>query len=292
MTEIKLWTALITPMHEDGSVHFGDLERVARLQESAGNGILLIGSTGEGLALDDSEKKEIVDFVLGLNLKVPVMVGIGGFNLKAQKNWIEYCNKTSVDVFLLVTPLYAKPGPEGQKEWFNTLMDASDKPCMVYNIPGRTGVKLTPQVLKNISEHKQFWAVKEASGSITEYREFLNICPNVPLFSGDDGLLATFSEAGCSGLVSVVSNVWPAAAKRYTEKCLSGDTENLFPVWEEAIKALFSSPNPIPTKVLLKEKKIITSSKLRPPLTEKEVKDISPLMEADRKITNWYNSNR
>lgn len=292
MNNIKLWTALITPMHNDGSIHFEDLEIVARLQEEAGNGILLIGSTGEGLALDNDEKKEVVDFVSGLKLNVPLMVGVGGFNLKAQKDWINYCNGLAVDAFLLVTPLYAKPGIVGQIQWFNALMDVSEKPCMIYNIPSRTGVKMYVDVLKEIKKHEKFWSVKEASGSITDYKEFRTSCPEVPLFSGDDLLTPSFAEFGCAGLVSVASNVWPMETNLYTENCLSGDTGTLLSSWKAPIEALFNAPNPIPAKVLLKEKGVISTSTLRAPLTANEVKSVEALLNADREIMNWYKSNK
>lgn len=292
MKNIKLWTALITPMRADGSVHFEDLEKVARLQEKAGNGILLIGSTGEGLALNQDEKKSIIDFVSGLDLNVPIMVGVGGFNLPEQKEWIEYCNLRKIDAFLLVTPLYARPGVVGQIEWFKALMNSSKKPCMIYNIPSRTGVKLPVEVLKDVSKHPKFWSVKEASGSVEEYQKFRNECPEVLLFSGDDLLLSSFTEYGCGGLVSVSSNVWPDATKLYTEKCLSRDTKSLFPIWKNAITSLFNAPNPIPAKILLKEKGIIETSTLRAPLTEREVKNSELLLEMDKEIANWYKTNR
>ena len=85
MTDIQLWTALITPMHPDGSIHFDDLDELVKHQEEAGNGILILGSTGEGLALSDREKKEIVDFVSDRDNSVPIMAGVGGFNLQSQK---------------------------------------------------------------------------------------------------------------------------------------------------------------------------------------------------------------
>ncbi|MEX2600449.1 MAG: dihydrodipicolinate synthase family protein, partial [Balneolaceae bacterium] len=126
MKSTTLWTALITPMKEDGSVDYEDLERLVYRQEKAGNGILLIGSTGEGLALEDSERLEIVTFVTGLDLKVPVMAGVGGFNLEAQKSWVRTCNELGTDALLLVAPLYSKPGPLGQTEWFRALLETSE----------------------------------------------------------------------------------------------------------------------------------------------------------------------
>ncbi len=292
MKKIKLWTALITPMKTDGSIHFEDLEKLVKRQESAGNGILLIGSTGEGLALSDDEKKSVVEHVSNLNLSVPIMVGVGGFNLEAQKSWIESCNELSIDSFLLVSPLYSRPGPIGQTEWFNSLMDSAKKPCMIYNIPSRTGVKIPVEVLKKVKSHKNFWSVKEASGSIEEYQAFKSACPDVPLYSGDDGLTPFFARVGCSGLVSVSSNVWPEATNLYVEKCLSGETESLLSTWSDAIKAMFMAPNPIPAKVLLKEKSVIETSYLRAPLTDREISDKTRLIKADELITNWYNLNK
>lgn len=287
MINTKLWTALITPMHKSGDIHYDDLEKLMRRQESAGNGILLIGSTGEGLALKDEEKKEIIDFSANLDVSVPVMAGVGGFQIENQKAWIQYCND-KVDAFLLVSPLYSKPGPVGLKNWFLDLMNVTDQPCMIYNIPSRTGVRIPPKVLKELSGHKRFWSIKEASGSIADYQEFSEMVPQVPMFSGDDGLLPFFAAAGCSGLVSVSSNIWPEETAKYVELCLAGETDSLFPVWKRAVEALFSAPNPVPAKVLLHHKGIIENSELRAPLTEKELKNLDQLKQADEKIINWY----
>ncbi len=287
MINTTLWTALITPMKESGEIHYNDLEKLIRRQETAGNGILLIGSTGEGLALQDDEKKAIIDFAENLDISVPVMAGVGGFQIGKQKSWIEYCND-KVDAFLLVAPLYSKPGPVGQKRWFRELMDVAEKPCMIYNIPSRTGVEIPPQVMKDLSGHSNFWSIKEASGSIEDYQEFREMVPQASMFSGDDALMPFFAAAGCSGLVSVSSNVWPEETAKYVELCLEGETESLFPVWKHAVEAIFSAPNPIPAKVLLHHKGEIESSSLRQPLTPKEMKSLDQLEEADKEIKNWY----
>lgn len=292
MTDIQLWTALITPMQPDGSVHFNNLEQIINLQEEAGNGILILGSTGEGLALSEEEKKGIVDFISDWKHSCPVMVGVGGFNLKSQTDWISYCNQKNVDSFLLVNPLYSKPGLRGQIEWFRSLLDASEKPCMIYNIPSRTGVKLYPEVLEELQHHPNFWAVKEASGSIAAFQQFRKAVPSVPLYSGDDGLMPFFAAAGGSGLVSVASNVWPQETKLYVAKCLKGDTVSLFPIWTDAVKALFSASNPIPLKVLMKEKGLIETTVLRLPLTDKDLSNAEPLRISDEAITNWYKLNK
>lgn len=292
MKNTQVWTALITPMKDDGTIHYSDLEKLVRRQEKTGNGILMIGSTGEGLALSGDEKLEVIKFVSDLNPEVPVMAGVGGFNLEEQKKWISTCNKLNVDAFLLVTPLYAKPGLEGQVHWFKSLLDTAEKPCMLYNIPSRTGVDMNPEVLIRLKGHENLWAVKEASGSVHDFKAFRHAAPDVSFFSGDDAMVPFFSVAGCAGLVSVSSNVWPEATKLYVHKCLAGKSESSLAVWDRAVQALFSAANPTPAKLLLKEKGIIESAAVKPPLVQHELKDLSELLNADKEIENWYNLNK
>lgn len=291
MKDRTLWTALITPMKMDGSIDFKSLEHLIRVQEKADNGILLIGSTGEGLALSDKEKRDVIKYAADLNPDVPLMVGVGGMNMGVQKSWIQYCNSLQIDAYLLVTPLYSKPGPMGQIAWFSRLLDTSDKPCMIYNIPSRTGIELTTEVLAQLKTHRNFWSVKEASGNLTVYQKFRQTAPEIPLFSGDDALLAFFKPAGCAGLVSVAANVWPEATSLYSTKCLNGETESLFPLWNRAVKALFSASNPIPIKLLLHKKGEISSPILRLPLVKDELKDLAELTAIDLEIETWYKNN-
>ncbi|CAN5178779.1 4-hydroxy-tetrahydrodipicolinate synthase [soil metagenome] len=291
ISQQKLWTALITPMLSDGSVDFESLEKLIQRQNNAGNGILLIGSTGEGLALDDEEKKNVVEFAAGLGAEVPLMVGVGGMNIYQQKKWIEHCNTIKIDAFLLITPLYAKPGPKGQLQWFKKLLDASEKPCMLYNIPSRTGIDLHINVAEQLADHPNFWAIKEASGNISVYRQFRERVPSAALYSGDDALLPAFVPFGSKGLVSVSSNVWPEETKLYTEMCLRGETESLFPLWGRAAYALFTASNPIPVKKLLYSNAEITSPELRLPLVQEELQDLSELKQIDSEIKNWFKKN-
>jgi len=288
----KLWTALITPMHNDGSIDFDSLQRLVQRQENAGNGILLIGSTGEGLALSEGEKKEVVKFVSELNPDVPLMTGVGGMNLSVQTEWVEFCNTLNIEAFLLVTPLYSKPGPEGQYQWFKALLDRSEKPCMLYNIPSRTGIDLPIGVAERLADHTNMWSIKEASGSLAVYRKFRERVPDISLYSGDDALVSVFRPYGCSGLVSVASNAWPEATNLYTNLCLSGNTDSLFPLWNRTVEALFSASNPIPVKKLLHSRGEISSATLRLPLTEDELTDLSELERIDNEIRNWYKENK
>lgn len=285
-----LWTALVTPMKENGDVNPDELASLIHRQDEAGNGVLVLGSTGEGLALSLEDKKRVVETASSLNLDVPLMVGVGGFNLREQLEWIEYCNQFEIDSFLLVTPLYAKPNVKGQIQWFEALLNAADKSCMLYNVPSRTGVKMHPDVISKLADYKNMYALKEASGSIDDYQEFRKRAPQLPIYSGDDGLTPFFAAVGCQGLVSVMANVWPKATHRYTKRCLQGRGQELLPLWQECSDTLFSVSNPIPTKVLLAEKGWINSATLRLPLTADEIEDTTFLLEADKRINDWYQS--
>jgi len=289
LTDTQLYTALVTPMKENGDLHLDDLATLIHRQDEAGNGVLVLGSTGEGLALSLEDKKQVVKTAASLNVDIPIMVGVGGYNLRNQIEWIEYCHQFDVDSFLLVTPLYAKPGPKGQVQWFKSLLDASEKPCILYNVPSRTGTKMSALVLKELADHPNFKAVKEASGSIEEYQNYRKTAEDVAFYSGDDALVPFFAMAGCDGLVSVASNVWPKATHQYVNWALDGRGPELLPLWQECTDALFSGPNPVPVKVLLHEKGEIECSTLHSPLTEDDVNDIAILKNADNMIQRWYN---
>lgn len=293
LKQYPLWTAMITPMTPEGEIDFDAFEVLLRKQEEAGNGVLVLGSTGEGLNLNEEEKKEVVEFTKELFLDVPMMVGIGGFDLESQKEFIRFCDEVRVHAFLLVTPLYAKPGAEGQYEWFSALLSETKTPCMLYNVPSRTGVKLHPSVPARLTEDfNHLLGVKEASGSLEEFKAFRDAAPNLNFYSGDDGMTPAFAKEGAIGLVSVASNVWPQETHLYVELCLSEKTETLFPVWKDATDCLFNAPNPIPAKVLLREKGWIPDAYVRLPLSLKDISDEvkNQLVQADNDIQNWYNS--
>lgn len=292
MKDTTLWTALVTPMKENGDLDLEDLASLIHKQNEAGNGVLVLGSTGEGLALGNEDKKEVVNTATSLNIDVPIMVGVGGFNLREQIEWLETCHEFDPDAFLLVNPLYAKPELNGQIAWFRSLMDAADRPCMLYNVPSRTGSWLEKETLSELSSHPNMYALKEAGGSIEHFQRYQQAAPSVPIYSGDDVMTPYFALNGCKGLVSVMANVWPQPAKKYVELCLKGKTQNLIKYWKEPIAALFNVSNPIPSKVLLQEKGWIKSSTLRPPLTDEDMDDIERLLRADESITKWYEENK
>lgn len=289
-----LWTAIITPMKEDGAIDFSSLTQLLKEQEEAGNGIVVLGSTGEALNLNDQEKKAIVEHTVSLSLKTALMVGIGGINLTETKDWLSYLETKPFDCYLMVTPLYSKPGPKGQYLWFKELLDASTKPSMLYNIPGRTGKNLDHKAVKELVGHPRFWAIKEASGLTLEFSQYvLETNQKVAVYSGDDALLPSFYPYGCQGLVSVASNIWPKETHAWVKKVLNNKA-NLKEVhlWEKCTNALFIASNPIPVKVLMHDLKKIKSATLRAPLTFLEIDNLAPLREAHQKIQDWFKNQK
>jgi 4-hydroxy-tetrahydrodipicolinate synthase len=284
------WTALITPFDHQGDIDFFSLQNIAQTQADAGNGILLLGSTGEGLALTLAQQTSIVEFVCQLDLPVPLMVAVGGYDLAAQVSWIERCNALPIDAYLLGTPLYAKPGPVGQTQWFTRLLDTAKFPCMLYNVPSRSGVEIPLSTLKNVEHHKNCWAMKEASGDLNKFLAYRQHCPVVELFSGEDAMMPYLAKAGAKGLVSVCANAWPQATHRYVELSLNGKVKSLFPLWQNAIDLLFQVANPIPVKALMAEQQNIKTAILRAPLTHLELEDNRALLAADQQINQWFSS--
>ena len=282
-----LWTALVTPFYDNNHIDFDSLKKIATAQAQAGNGLLLLGSTGEGLALTSAEQLSIVEFVCDLQLNAPLMIAVGGYNLPEQLHWINQCNQLSIDCFLLGSPLYAKPGALGQTQWFSALLDAANFPCMLYNVPSRSGVEIPISTVQNLQNHPNCWAMKEASGDLNKFLKYREACANIALFSGEDAMLPYLVPAGAKGLVSVCANAWPQATNTYVQLCLSGQTSYMFPLWNQAVEALFSVANPIPVKVLMQQQKNIKTAMLRPPLTHLELTDQSELLVFDAQITQW-----
>lgn len=286
LSEYPLWTALVTPFDSNGDIDYDNLTELVREQQDANNGILLLGSTGEGLALTTQEQQNVVRFVCEMSPNVPLMVAVGGINLQEQLTWLQFCNNQPINALLLGSPLYAKPGIKGQIHWFESLLNATDLPCMLYNVPGRSAVALEPEILTALNQHQNLWALKEASGDITKFETFRRTNPNVAIFSGDDALMPYFAQAGAKGLVSVAANAWPKQTAEFVRRSLAG-TPNLFTTWSDAVNSLFSVANPVPVKVLMHQQGKLNTPNLRPPLTHYELESPAAVLAANQTILSW-----
>ncbi len=291
MKSYALWTAVITPLTDAGTVDLESLTKVCKQQMEAKNGLLILGSTAEALNLSLNTRKKIIEHVLSLSPTTPVMVGVGGHMLEEQIEWVKYLETLKIDAYLLVTPLYAKPGPRGQHDWFKALMDAVTKPCMLYNVPGRTAVAMSTEAVERLRTHKNFWAIKEASGSVDKMKEYLKASGNGQVFCGDDGLMPDFAAAGSCGLVSVASNSWPQETNLYVQQCLN-KTFDAKELWTKAANSLFVCSNPVPVKRLMYEVGTIHSPKMVAPLSHEDMLSTAPVMEANEAIHRWFNSQK
>lgn len=287
LNDYSLWTALVTPLTPGLEIDFKSLENILKEQDDAGNGILLLGSTGEALNLDIEAKKSIVTFAQTLNLKSPLMVGVGGHQLKSQLNWTKWLETQKIDAYLMVTPIYSKPGTEGQYQWFKTLMDSVSRPVMLYNVPGRAAKELCLTATKRLATHKNFWAIKEASGSVQKFKQYLDVSLNGNVYCGDDGLMFSFANAGSKGLVSVASNTWPKETNLYVKKCLDQSLSEI-ELWENASNSLFIASNPVPAKALLASENRISHGTMMPPLAEEDLKDTAKLKLYSEQIKTWF----
>lgn len=293
LNNTRLWTALITPLNSDGSLNETDLVNLIHEQDHTGNGIVILGSTGEALNLAMDEKKRIIDIINKLILNVPVVVGVGGFDLETTIQWIEYLETKKVDGYLMVTPMYSKPGTEGQYRWFKTLMDHVSRPCMLYNVPGRTSIALNIESVRRLAEHPHFWAIKESSGAADMMQKYQQAVGLGRIYCGDDPCLADFVSCGAVGLVSVASNAWPRETNAYVELGLQHKlTMADIHLWKSASLALFRSSNPVPVKALMAKEGRINSRNVKLPLHCDDYNQLDELIEYSNQIRLWFENCR
>ncbi|WCR57755.1 4-hydroxy-tetrahydrodipicolinate synthase [Wolbachia endosymbiont of Ctenocephalides felis wCfeJ] len=304
-----LWTACVTPFNCSGdSIDYRSLQRLLTMQAEAGNGLVLLGSTGESLSLTDSEKCTLVNFVRGLELNTKIIVGVPGVNLHQTLRWLDFCKDMPIHGYLMTTPIYTKPGIMGQTLWFEKLLEKAHVPVMLYNIPSRAGVSLYPETVHNLSGHERFWSIKDSSGTVDTLIEYKKVAPNIEVFCGDDNMISDMANNGVAGLVSVASNVWPRVVHKYVKQCLHDEPhllsfqratlksrkktttqmtedgiKSLADIWQQACKALFIASNPIPTKALLHDIGLIEHKTVRLPLSTEDL----PCIETLRQVNAW-----
>jgi 4-hydroxy-tetrahydrodipicolinate synthase len=281
-----VWTALITPLNEDRSIDFHSLDRLIDEQMAANLGLLLLGSTAESLNLKLEDRKRIVLHCLEQKISTPIMVGVLGHDLSACQDWLAFLEDLPIHAYLMITPIYARPGDEGQYHWFKTLMDRVSRPVMIYNVPKRVGVELSLSAVERLSDHKNYWAIKDASGSKEKCHSYIKASQNRPVYCGDDGLFHQFAQAGSCGLISVASNVWPKAIYHFGRQCLENRL-NSHELWQSAFLQLFSVTNPVAVKRILFEEGRIAHKTLMPPLSEFDLLQCDELIAASLRVHDW-----
>lgn len=244
-------TALVTPF-KNGKVDEKALVRIVRHQIRSGiHGLVPVGTTGESPTLSYEEHQRVIQITVeAAEGKVPVIAGTGSNSTDEAVFLTKFAKKVKADAALIVTPYYNKPTQEGLYRHYEAIAKAVDLPQVLYNVPGRTGISLTPETVARLSKVRGIIAIKEATGNMDQASRILSLCP-ITVLSGDDSLTLPLMSIGAKGVISVASNVVPEDVSRMVELYLAGDEEGArkmhFKLFE-LCRMLFVETNPIPVK--------------------------------------------
>ncbi|MBD8990367.1 MAG: 4-hydroxy-tetrahydrodipicolinate synthase [Clostridiales bacterium] len=282
-------TAIVTPMHTDGSIDYEALSRFVEFQIDSGiNGLVVMGTTGENATIEPEDQKKVIAYTVEkVAGRVPVIAGTGTNNTEHVLHNTRNACQVGADAILVVTPYYNKATQNGLITHFTAVADESTLPVILYNVPSRTGCNLLPKTVAKLSEHPNIAAIKEATGSLAQMIEIMHLCGDkIDVYSGEDGLTVPMMAMGAKGTISVLSNVAPRQSVAMTDACLQGDYAaaakmqcDLLPL----INALFSEVNPIPAKAATAAMGFGADA-LRLPLTSMEEQNRAVLFAEMRKL--------
>jgi len=246
--------AIATPMNPDFSINYEQLGKLIDWQIDNGTDCIVIcGTTGENTTMSDEEHVECIRFAVERTAgRVPVVAGAGS-NHTDYAVWLsQEAKRLGADALLHVTPYYNKTTQLGLIRHFNTIADATDLPVILYNVPGRTGMSITPKTYQELSKHPNIVATKEAGGDISAIAQTMHLCgSDLHLYSGNDDQIVPLLSLGGIGVISVLANIMPRETHDIVQLFLDGKCADsaalqlrLLPI----INALFTEVNPIPVK--------------------------------------------
>lgn len=266
--------ALVTPFHEDGSVNYEKLAELVEEQIAGGtDAIIACGTTGEAATMSEEEHMDVIRFIIkAVNHRIPVIAGTGSNCTATAIDLSKQAEEAGAEGVLLVTPYYNKATQGGLIQHFEAVAGAISLPCILYNVPSRTGVTIQPETMAYLYQHvENIVGVKDATGNISMITKLMSLVDeNFLLYSGDDDQIVPLLSVGGSGVISVLSNVAPHETHEICRKWFDGDIKGAREAQFKAyplIKALFAEVNPIPVKAALNLMGKNVGS-LRLPLTE------------------------
>ena len=281
--------AIVTPMQEDGSIHYDRLGAMLEEQIAAHtDAVCICGTTGESATMSDEEHIEAIRYtVKKVAGRIPVIAGAGSNHTDYAVFLSKEAKAAGADALLQVTPYYNKTSQQGLIDHFYAIADATDLPLILYNVPSRTGCNLLPATCAALARHPRIAAVKEASGNISQIVELAALAGDaLTLYSGNDDQIVPLLAMGGSGCISVLSNVVPRQAQTLCDRFFAGDTAGaaelqcrLLPLTQ----ALFCEVNPIPVKAALAAMGY-GSGAVRLPLTPMEESRRAVLLEEMKKL--------
>lgn len=249
-------TALITPF-KNGVIDYDAYGKILEAQIEGGISALVVaGTTGESSTLTDEEHREIIRYAVEkVAGRVPIIAGTGSNDTSYAIELSKFACSVGADALLLVTPYYNKATQNGLYEHFKAIAESCDKPCILYNVPSRTGCNILPDTAARLADIDNIVAIKEASGDISQIAELAAKCGDtLDIYSGNDNQILPIMSLGGKGVISVLSNVLPAETSEICSRFLSGDIDGALKLqlkYLPFINALFSEVNPIPAKAAM-----------------------------------------
>jgi len=277
--------ALVTPMHQDGSVDEASLAALIEWHiEQGTDAIIAMGTTGESATLDQKEHCQVIRFIVDQAAgRIPIIAGTGANSTTEAIELTRCAMEAGADACLLVTPYYNKPTQEGLYLHHKAVAEAVPIPQILYNVPGRTACDMLPATVIRLADIPNIVGIKEATGNIERAKEILAACGDkIDLYSGDDATALDCILAGAKGDISVTANVAPKAMHEMCAAALAGDAAKARKINESLIglhENLFLEANPIPVKWALTEMGKIQSG-IRLPMTVLSDEFHEPLRQA------------
>lgn len=266
--------ALVTPMKEDGQINYDSFDRLIEDQIAGGTDALIVcGTSGEAPTLEDDEHLEAISFAVERTKgRIPVIAGTGSNNTAHAVMMSKEAEERGADGLLLVTPYYNKATQDGLYHHYRTIASATKLPCILYNVPSRTGTNILPETVARLAaDQENIAAVKEASGNISQVAKLARLAGDkVDIYSGNDDQIVPICSLGGIGVISVLANVAPRQTHDMVMHCLEGRYEEAARMQLEALELvdqLFIEVNPIPVKAALNMQGYNVGSP-RLPLTE------------------------
>ena len=244
--------AIATPMYADGSINYDKLGELIDFNIDNGtDAIIICGTTGESSTMTDEEHIECIKFAVEkVNHRIPVIAGTGSNHTDYAIHLTQEAEALGADAVLLVTPYYNKTSQRGLIQHYTAIANSTKLPCILYNVPSRTGVNILPETVAKLAEVENIVAVKEASGNISQIAKIAALCGDkIDIYSGNDDQIVPIMALGGVGVISVLSNCMPFETHEIASLCL----ENKYPEAREKAGRLleFTNINPIPVKEAL-----------------------------------------
>ncbi len=252
-------TAIATPFTNEG-INYEEYKKLVEFQIAEGiDSIIVCGTTGESATMTTEEKKNLIKYTVDIvNSRIPVIAGTGSNNTKSAIEMSKYAQSVGVDGLLIVTPYYNKTTNEGLIAHYSAIAKEVELPIIIYSVPSRTGVNITPEVCLELSKIPNIVAIKEASGNISQIAKIASLCgDNLNIYSGNDEQVIPVLSLGGIGVISVLSNIEPKYTHNMVWDFLNGNIENAKKSQLKAmnlIENLFCEVNPIPIKAALNTK--------------------------------------